>query len=65
MIKPRFERYSMVCLVCAMINGCIVFYNDFCHPGDMPRILNTLLALTCVALVYVGVRLDKVSRSNE
>lgn len=64
MIKPRLDRYSTVCLVCAMINGCTVAYNGFFRPGEMPIVLNTLLALSCVALVYTGIRLDKLSRLN-
>lgn len=62
--KNRLERFSTLCLVCAMINGCIVAYNGFFHPGEMPLVLNALLALSCVALVYAGVRLDKFSRLN-
>lgn len=64
MIKHRLDRYSTVCLVCAMFNGCTVAYNGFFRPGEMPIVLNTLLALSCVALVYTGIRLDKLSRLN-
>ncbi len=64
MFQPHLGRYATVCLVCAIINGCTVAYNGFFRSGDMSIVLSTLLALSCVALVYVGVGLEKVSKSN-
>ncbi len=64
MIQPHLGRYSTVCLVCAIINGCTVAYNGFFRSGEMSIVLNSLLALSCVALVYVGIGLEKVSKSN-